>query len=242
MKEWLTIAIPTMDRFSFLRETLPTYLQRPEVARVILCDETGDDEKALQSTPFYTHPKLRVIVNNKRLGIYQNKLKCIRESQDTPMVAVLDSDNIFSDEWFEVLSEAVKRHGFDTIYGSAEFQSVNRSTGESIIPCAAFVNHWIRSPSDWNSLFQKTKWNHLLNDGNWVLPSKAALAALPADIKSSDLEAVDALFMLKEFVRSGIPVWYVPTLSYIHIVHPGSSWLNTAAKSNRILNNTVWTL
>ena len=40
---YLTIAIPTMKRWDFLKNTLPTYLARPEVGEVIICDETGDD-------------------------------------------------------------------------------------------------------------------------------------------------------------------------------------------------------
>jgi hypothetical protein len=239
--EWLTIAIPTMKRFSFLQHTLPLYLNRPEVARVVLCDETGEDATAIQASSFSNHPKLRVLVNERRLGIYENKLKCIRESQETPMVAVLDSDNLFSEEWFEVLSETVQRLGMSTIYASAGFVSIDQRTGATKTPCSSFSGTRI-SNKTWNSTFLKPGWNHLLNDGNWVLPSKEAFAALPTNVKSSDLEAADAIFMLQQFVKQGMEIYYVPGLSYKHIVHDGSSWLQTAKESTQIFTTREWKL
>ena len=44
----LTIAIPTMRRFTFLRETLPTFLAHDGVGEVIVCDETGEDVEEIQ--------------------------------------------------------------------------------------------------------------------------------------------------------------------------------------------------
>jgi len=239
---WLTVAIPTMDRYSFLSSTLSVYLDRPEVKEVLLCDENGNDAKEIEKSIYANHPKLRVIVNKRRLGIYENKLQCILESQGTPMVAVLDSDNLFNDTWFDILTDSVKLHGFSTIYASPCFQSINQTTGETKQPCMHFSDHWIRSPSDWNTTMKRDKWNHLLNDGNWVLPSQLALKALPTNIKSSYLEAADAIYMLQQFVKAGIPVWYIPKHSYVHIVHPGSSWLQTTTRSTLIFNTTEWDL
>ena len=52
----IAIAIATMRRWSFLKDSLPMYLGRPEVTEVIVCDETGEDYEAIQKSAFANHP------------------------------------------------------------------------------------------------------------------------------------------------------------------------------------------
>jgi len=236
---WLTVAIPTMRRFNFLQEQIPIALARPEVAEVLLCDETGEDAAALALSPWAQNPKLRVVINEKRLGIYQNKRRCI-ELAVTPMVAVLDSDNAFNDEWFDTLAEAVKEHGHTTIYASADFMTVDSRTGTIDRPCLKWSDTWIKTPYQWNTLLTHPQSDHLTNDGNWVVPRERALAALPSITASESLQAVDALYMLRCFIVVGLPIWYVPGLTYLHRVHDGSAWLETEKESMRILNSRHW--
>ena len=235
MAGWLTIAIPTMRRWAFLKDQLPLALDRPEVAEVLLCDETGEDAAAAAAL---NHPKLRVVVNPHRLGIYQNKRRCI-ELARSPMVAVLDSDNFFNDEWFETLADAVKQEGFGLVYASAEFMMIDQ-TGKITRPCSQWSGTRITGSDSWNTLLTQPRSHFLTNDGNWVVPRDRALAALPASTTSESLQAADAIYMLRCFVSEGLRVWYVPGLSYIHRVHPGSTWLETEAASTRILNRTDW--
>ena len=98
----LTVAIPTMKRWSFLKTMLPVFLARPEVKEVVLCDETGEDYEAAAAA-FSKNPKLRLYKNETRLGIYENKKKVL--SLCSGWVALLDSDNVFPDEWFDFLAE-----------------------------------------------------------------------------------------------------------------------------------------
>lgn len=236
---WLTVAIPTMRRWNFLKEQIPIALSRPEVAEVLLCDETGEDVAAASASPWAADPKLRLVINPRRLGIYQNKRRCIELAQ-SPMVAVLDSDNAFTDEWFETLSEAVVKGGRGLIYASADFMTVNTAGGTPTHPCAEFSGLRIQGSEDWNLLLTKPRSHFLTNDGNWVVPRVPALDALPASTRSDTVEAADAIYMMRCFIAHGLRVWYVPGLEYIHRVHPGSSWLQTEAASTRILNQTDW--
>jgi hypothetical protein len=229
------IAIATMRRWSFLKDSLPLYLGRPEVVEVIVCDETGEDYEAIQKSAFANHPKLRLFKNERRLGIYENKLKAASLTT-AAWIAVLDSDNLFGDEWFDHLHTIT----FDTktIIASADFKNLNTSTGEVSYPCKQFsgtkINHMT-----WNFMFRKVGWNFLLNDGNWIIP-KGAVAVLDTTTKSSRWEAADALYMLRQFVFAGFTIYYAPGLEYTHIVHPGSSWLQTEAVSSKILVSTDW--
>jgi glycosyltransferase involved in cell wall biosynthesis len=245
---FLSIAIPTMNRWEFLQDSLPLYLSRPEVLEVIVCDETGEDIDAIQASPFYTSLKttersrLRLFKNENRLGIYANKRKAF-EQAIAPFVAVLDSDNIFSEEWFEVLRTKINLKDKKTIYASASFLSLNVDTGESNRPCEDFEGKRITKNS-WNSTFTQTRWNHLLNDGNWVVPREAFKAwPLPEKVSKGFLAGAkfcDALFSLRAMIEAGFEIWYVPDLSYIHTVHKGSSWLQTSAPSCQAITTTDW--
>lgn len=233
----LTIAIPTMRRWSFLKDSIPAYLARPEVAEVVVCDETGEDYELL-ATAFGDHVtsgKLRLYKNERRLGIYENKKKCLSLA-NTDWVALLDSDNIFGEAWFEALP-SMDFSDPKRIFASADFKSVNIKTGVISQKCKAFSGLIIDFKS-WNSTFTQTGWNFLLNDGNWIVP-RSVVDCLP-DVKSETLEAADAIFMLRCFIKAGYSIYYVPGLEYTHLVHPGSSWLQTARRSERIFVTTDW--
>ena len=236
-RRWLTIAIPTLNRWKFLQESLPTFLDRPEVAQVIICDENGDDSRECMNSPFAQHPRLRIVVNERVLGIYENKRKCISLSE-TNWVAVLDSDNFFSDEWFDTLTDVININDLSRVYASAEAKHVNSKDG-SVKEYTKEFSGLELNYKVWNSIFEKPKWNFLLNEGNWVVP-KRVLEVLPVSAKSSDLMAADAIFMLRSFVAGGYTVHYVPGLTYLHTVHNESSWLKTERESTRILNQTCW--
>jgi succinoglycan biosynthesis protein ExoO len=233
----LSIAIATMRRWDFLKDSLPVYLEREEVKEVILCDETGEDCEAARASPFGNHPKLRLITNERRLGIYQNKRKALSLAKGE-WVAVLDSDNYFPDEWFEVVGELLPKTPITQILASAEFKTSNLDTGEVTIPCKQFSGI-VLDKKGWNHIFQQAKWNFLLNDGNWVVHF-TMLEHLPKEVPSNMLQAADAIWMLRQWILNGCSIWYVPELFYIHTVHKGSSWLATEKESNHILSTFDW--
>ena len=232
----LTIAIPTMRRWDFLKEALPLYLSRPEVKEVILCDETGEDCAAARAS-LGSHPKLRLVTNEKRLGIYQNKRKVMSLAKGD-WVAILDSDNYFSEEWFETIGELLPKTPFTQILASADFKMTNEDTGDVTMPCKDFSG-MVVDKLTWDRILERPRWNFLLNDGNWVVHF-TQLKHLPKDVPSEALQAADAIWMLRQWIRGGCSIWYVPELSYIHTVHKGSSWLATEKESNRIFSTIDW--
>ena len=233
----LTIAIPTMRRWSFLKDSIPAYLARPEVAEVIVCDETGEDYDLLQAAfgHLQSANKLRLYKNERRLGIYENKKKCLSLAT-TEWVALLDSDNIFGDDWFEALHD-LDFSNSKRIFASADFKSVNVKTGVSTCECKSFRGLVLDSRT-WTETLTQSNWNFLLNDGSWLVP-RAVIVCLP-DVRSDTLQASDAIFMARCFVKAGYCIYYVPGLEYTHLVHPGSSWLQTDFESSRILLSTDW--
>jgi hypothetical protein len=227
----LTIAIPTMRRWSFLKTMLPVFLSRPEVGEVILCDETGEDAAEAQAT-FGTNPKLKIHVNEHRLGIYENKKKVLGLAKG--WTALLDSDNIFSDEWFDEL-ENLDFSDSKRIYGSANFKTLDE-VGKVTRPCQEFSGITINKDS-WNTFLHRDKCFFLLNEGNFIVHADAA-KFLPL-VRSEDLQAADAVFMLWYLVKNGYTVEYTGP-DYIHLIHSGSSWLQTEKESTKVLMEMCW--
>lgn len=237
---FLSICIPTLRRWSFLQQTLPLYLQRPEVGEVIVTDETGEDAAQIQLQSWGSHPKLRIFINPVQKGIYANK-RYAATLATFPYIAILDSDNLFGEDWFEDLAEAIQSNSDPRIYGSAAFKSVDIDTGEVAYHCKHFDGLHL-TPALWNQFLGTPKWNFLLNDGNWVIPKEAVRVWID-EIPSADIlgaKYCDALYTLRLFIKAGYSIYYIPGLSYIHTVHRGSSWLLTDRESTRAMNTTDW--
>ncbi len=242
MEPFLCIAIPTMNRWNFLKQNLPLFLSRPEVLEVVICDETGDDVKEIEASSLHNHPKLRCYTNPTRLGIYHNKRKALSLAK-APWVAVVDSDNSFPESWFEVLADSIDLKNEKKMYGSASFRSVNLVTGDIQQHCAHFEDVTLNK-HNWNKIIAIPKWNFLLNDGNWVV-HRNAIQHLPEDVPKTYEPAAtycDAIYSLRCFIQAGYSIWYVPELFYIHTVHPGSSWLTREKPSTIAFNTTNWFL
>jgi glycosyltransferase involved in cell wall biosynthesis len=238
---FLSVCIPTMKRWSFLQNTLPLYLQRPEVGEVIITDETGDDVAEIQKQTWASNPKLRLFVNDEKKGIYLNK-RYAASLAAYPYIAVLDSDNLFGEDWFEELADAIQiQPTKTTLFGSAAFKSVNTDTGAIEYHCKHFDGLTIAKHL-WNEFLQQPKWNFLLNDGNWVIP-KSAVSYWPVEVPQefqAGAKFCDALYTLRLFIKAGYSIHYIPGLCYTHTVHAGSSWLQTDRESTRAINTTNW--
>jgi glycosyltransferase involved in cell wall biosynthesis len=234
-----TVAIPTMRRFKFLEKCVPQYLDNPLITAITICDETGEDIQQIEQMAWGKHPKLRLHRNPKRLGMYYNKRKCL-ELAPTDWVAVLDSDNIFPEAFFETLFDVWRDEGADkkTVYASGQIVRVFLKTGESEERTRQFQGLRI-TKSNWNDVLKTQGWNFLLNDGNWI-GNKALLQSWPTDISEEQIRATDSIRIVRNFILNGFTYFVVPELRYIHTVHDDSEWTKTEAESSYLLGTTNW--
>lgn len=235
----LTVAIPTMRRWKgFLEKSLPTFLTSEYVYKVVVCDETGEDAQAIRASRWSSHPKLIVYENERRLGMYANKRKCV-EVSPSDWVAVLDSDNIFPDVFFETLFDTWKDEGANpkTVYAASDIVRVFLKTGESEERTSHFSGLRINK-GNWNKVLQMKAWNFLLNDGNWV-GHKSVLEAWPP-LPEEKVRATDSVRIVKGLVEKGWTYFVVPGMRYIHTVHDDSEWIKTERESSYLLATTEW--
>lgn len=233
----LTVAIPTMRRWKgFLEKSLPQFLDNDRVTKVLICDETGEDVTAIERSQYANHPKLILHINERRLGMYANKRKCV-ELSPTPWVAVLDSDNLFPDDYFEAFFETQKDE--KTVYAASEIVRVFLQTGESEERTRHFTGARI-TKATWNQILQMKDWNFLLNDGNWVA-HQSVLEAWPP-MQEEKVKATDSIRIVKNLVVHGWTYFIVPGMRYIHTVHDDSEWIKTDKESSYLLATTEWRL
>jgi glycosyltransferase involved in cell wall biosynthesis len=236
----LTVAIPTMNRWDkFLKQSLPIYLNCPDVDYVVVCDETGEDVDAIRNTEWAVHPKLRLYKNKERLGVYYNKRNAF-EKAPTDWVAVLDSDNYFQEDYFRTLRALWEREGADTkmVYAAGGMIRVHMDGSANEDKIASFRGLKINKAL-WNTILTVEGWNFLLNDGNWTA-HKSLLNVLPDDVDDKTVGGTDSIYIARKAVAHGFTYWVVPELTYIHTVHPGSHWLQTAVESGRLLMTKDW--
>lgn len=236
----LTVAIPTMRRWAFLEKSLPVYFNHPLVKHVLICDETGEDSDAIQASQWAGHSKLILQRNRTRLGIYFNKRQCI-DLAPTEWVAVLDSDNFFDEAFFTNLASIWAKEGAkpNHFYACGRGLFVHED-GSIHNPIDGFGGFQLTSQT-WNDIFNRQRWNFMLNDGNWVVPRKV-LSCLPTDVRDEDILATDAIYMARLFVKGGYTYDIRDELTYIHSVHKGSSWIQNGDACMKIWNSTNWKL
>lgn len=234
----LTVAIPTMRRWPFLAKNLPIFLNHPFIQKVLVCDETGEDTEAILGSQWANHPKLILKRNETRLGIYYNKRQCI-ELAPTEWVGVLDSDNFFGEDFFNALQAIWEKEGADSKHfyacGRGLFLNENGSMSN---PIDGFGGIRL-DKTNWNDIFNKDKWNYMLNDGNWIV-HRSVLECLPTDVEDKNILATDAIYMARRFVLGGFTYNIREELAYIHTVHNGSSWIQQSDENMRIWNSTNW--
>jgi glycosyltransferase involved in cell wall biosynthesis len=233
----LTVAIPTMERWSFLKNQLPTFLNDDNVTYVVISDENGLDIQVICEFEMDSHPKLRIYQNDKILGVYGNKRQCFLKAP-SEWVAVLDSDNYFEREFFKGFFKARERDRSDKIiYCAGNIEHLNLETGLKEDKTGHFSGMRI-TRDNWNDILKMPGWNFLLNDGNCIWP-RDVIKHFP-DIPEEEIVGTDSIFFMRQAIQAGYTLCVEPMMHYVHTVHDGSHWLQNAKVSSRLMGLRDW--
>jgi glycosyltransferase involved in cell wall biosynthesis len=236
----LTVGIPTMERWSFLKEQLPKFLGSPNVSYVVINDENGKDINIICEIGLDSNPKLRLYNNNSILGVYGNKRQCLLNAP-SEWVAVLDSDNQFDADFFDEFQKAKARDGAvvsgKTIYCAGDIHFYNLKTGVTENKTRQFSGMKI-SRDNWNDVLKMPGWNFLLNDGNCIWP-RDVIKHFP-DLPEEQIVGTDSIFFMRQAIQAGYTLSVEPMMHYVHVVHDGSHWLQNASVSSRLMGLRDW--
>ena len=230
----ISLCIPTMDRWEFLKVNIPKYLKNPYIAEIVICDENGNDAAKLQEN--FKTDKIRVYVNEKCLGVFYNKRKVASLAiHDT--VCIIDSDNFAPESYFEGFFKFLEGKPFDpmVVYMPSKSLPQRGHTGFDFRK-GSNIDITVKNV---NSLF-KTMHSVMegsLNTGNYII-SKSTLekARLPLGHEQlgDNCKAADGYlqnYLLFKYVP-GITMKIIYDMEYEHIVHNGSYWIKESRNTD----------
>lgn len=108
----LSLCIPTMNRWEYLKEYLPKYIANPYISEIVICDETGDD--ILQIQNHSQSKKLKLFQNESKLGAYKNKNKVVSLASHE-FVCLMDSDNFADIDYFDAWHRYINNNQIDNL-------------------------------------------------------------------------------------------------------------------------------
>lgn len=113
----LEIIIPTWNRFKYLERTLSQFANSPfKNCKITIIDNASTDNTPQVCEKYKNiFPNLRIIRNNKNIGLSANILRCYEIAEEKYMWLVGDNDNWDFSDCFEVIN-AIEESEFDLIF------------------------------------------------------------------------------------------------------------------------------
>jgi glycosyltransferase involved in cell wall biosynthesis len=236
-----SLCIATMDRYDdFLETYLPLYLANPLIDEIIITDENGDDAMKIWSN--FEDPRLKVFVNEGRLGPLKNKMKALRLASNQ-WIALIDSDNFADASYFEVAEDFIRRSNPSntSIIAPAFSRPGNNDPKNSAHEGFNFMAFqggnlslpFLRSKSQHYLRTGQDNITILLNQGNYIinkhLVDTVSFAAEDPDLidNSSSFDVIYFNTLLYEQFSAALNFYVVPGLEYRHSVHDNSIYLTT---------------
>jgi len=220
----LSLCIPTMNRWDFLRVNIPQYLSNPYISEIVISDENGHDAEKIRAT--FNDPKIRVSINTTRLGPFLNKNKVVSLASNE-FVCLIDSDNFAPLSYFEAWDKWLKgaEPNENTIY--SPYRTIPQVNHEGFI-YKELVGVYITKNNCkyyWKAIPMA---NILYNTGNYIVSKKMYLTT-ETDPHLKHLEAQRSPdVMFKNYLmwfNNNMQMVVVPDMDYHHIVHNGSYFM-----------------
>ncbi len=215
----ISVCIPTMNRWFFLQQNIPKYLNNPFIDEIVITDENGNDASKLKEH-FPNQPKLKVIVNEKRLGCFKNKIKSVL-SASNDCVALIDSDNFADINYFEKFIKYIENKPYNNLHIYSPDDS---------IPDFSFkkFSGWEITRQNVLDFFERDNSSHvLINQGNYILSKTLVqkINFLNYEREITSLGSSADVMLTNYIFFNEIPefrIHIVPGMSYYHVVHDDS--------------------
>ena len=228
-----SLCIPTLNRFDdFLHKYLIDYIdyvRRGIIDEIVICDENGNDYDKILNT--FTQECESGIIhlhkNDTILGVFENKLKVMSLAKPTNFIAIIDSDNFADDVYFETVKEYIINNNIIVSDKVALSPELTESFDFTEFRSAQFNKNNIQYFS------YKKQFLIFLNTGNYVCtPNMFNLIEYKKENVDKTHAGPNDVIYLHALSFQQIPnytIHVVPSLTYKHVVHEGSIWLETAS-------------
>ncbi len=233
-----SLCIPTMDRYdNFLSKYLPKYLENPLISEIIITDENGNDAMHIWSN--FDNPKLKVYINDQRLGPLLNKIKALSFASKE-WIALIDSDNFAPEEYFQTATQFISENNpsknsiiapSKSLPGDNSLDYTNHKGFNFTQFSNKIINLNFLRNFGIHNIIHGSNILTLLNQGNYIinrwLTSQLSISdedpALIANCHSFDVIYYNSLLLQKLDAN----IYVLPNLYYNHSIHEGSISLKT---------------
>jgi hypothetical protein len=216
-----SLCIPTYERYDeFLSKVLEKYISNPLITEIIITDDSGNDVDKIKNS--FSSEKLRLFKNEKRLGIFFNKIQCCKHASNN-WIALIDSDNFADIDYFKI----------------AEKYIIDNNLNNNCILAPSFAkpefdyrylnNRIITKENLRQNISQNNIFSTFLNTCNYVI-NKNLIKNLIIDNPESKIyqsPADSLLFLIMYFEQTDLEIHVPRDMYYDHRVHEGSAYKTT---------------
>lgn len=209
----LSLCITTYNRFEMTMESFAQVINDDRISEVVIIDDCSEIEyydKLAAAT--IDMPKVRLIRNEKNLGMSLNKKKAI-ELAKSEWCIILDSDNVISSAFIDALDERTERLGSKIIF-CPDFAKPRFSYTH-------FDGHYIDRFTVGRHLLDPMA-EPLLNTCNYVVNRDQYLGVFE---HNPEMKGTDTIWFNYLWLKAGNSFYVVPGMEYEHRVHIGSGFL-----------------
>jgi glycosyltransferase involved in cell wall biosynthesis len=215
----ISIAIPTHDeRWQWTGQTVAALQDDPRVAEIVINDDGSPlfiREQLAQRCAAY--PKVKFSFNHKQEGVFKNKFMTVNKCL-SPVVALIDSDNIVGKDYIDALEKCLKNFGGeDVIYCPMK--------AEPRFDFSKWRDHVILR-STLKTYLDDRLFKVFLNTGNYAFTREKWLSIL-RPLFNNDTpvpSCCDVIWMCYHLMTAGMLLHVVDGMRYLHTDHPRSTY------------------
>lgn len=231
----ISLCIPHYNNSNFLRECLSFPVSEKRITEIIISDDSSEDlEEVKKILKELNSPKIKLIENPKRLGVYLNKIKSLKECKNKWAI-LFDSDNyldknyidsIFSVEWDEKKIISPSK--------ILKIDDYSNSIGDYFdyrIFCGEIHSDNFHEKRSENPVIFET----MLNTCNYFVPVSSYIECSEKNSINYDtmkISSLDSLTLFTDWIKENNSVLILEGLSYNHRVHKDSTYIKNSEKIN----------
>lgn len=209
----ITAAFTNHNRTDILFEAIEPFLADNRISEIVISDDCSNDDNYQTVVWKYNGiDKVKIYRNESNLDCYRNKRQAVKRSTNE-WVLILDSDNIFSAQFIEV------------IFSQGEWMPNWAYAPEFARPHFNFKDlaGTALSKNNIASYLDKGNCSTMLNAMNYFVNRDEFLRTWGI---SGDQDPVtsDSLFQNYNWLKGGNTIYVTPGLQYEHRVHSGSHY------------------
>lgn len=207
----ISVCFTNYNRTDLLYRAIAPFLEDERVREIVIVDDHSNENVFAEIKAKYSlTAKVQIFRNHVNLDCYRNKRQAVKHST-SEWVALLDSDNVFSKEFVDV------------IFSQKEWNNTWAYAPEFARPHFNFteLSGTAISKNNIRSVLPNGNCGTMLNAMNYFVNRDEYLRIWD---KSIDPVTSDSLFHNYNWLKAGNTIYVTPGLRYEHLVHEGSHY------------------